>query len=138
MGSYDHPELQASATKLIKRDRWRSRLTRVFGDVQLDPRITAASASSSQGTAIAQLATEFAIGFADKASERFCDTAAELINATKLPPSEHISPDRLTGGHSRDPLLEFPSGLILRSVAAANYVLDHTPTTASEDPRRPY
>ena len=124
-------ELESAAERLIKWDERRARTAEFLHyDVTLVRREKAEKPdpwATGDPRAIPSAIVSLLMA---RATTVFCKAASATLGAERLPAEDMISPDRFAGGHARDPLIEFPSGLILRSVAAADYVLHQSADVA--------
>jgi hypothetical protein len=124
-------KLQSAAEKLIKWDERRTKTAGILGfDIAVAPR--SSYVGDSRAWAVSDLRvwpSLFVTARVARANNDFCEVVSEVAGAEKVTDKDAL-PSRILGeGHPRDPLLEFPNGLILKSVAAAHYMLGHMADT---------
>lgn len=125
------PDVQTAAERLIRWDRIRNTAAKILRfDITAPQQVPEESRAWAVGDprAIPSLIVAVGVG---RATRNFCTVVNDELGANRLPPEDMLAPDRLAGGHPRDPLIEFPNGLILRSVAAAEHILDQAGSGAA-------
>lgn len=129
MSEFLDPQLQVSANRLLKWEARRRKLAKLLGGFDLDEVVFADTQRQRDGHGTAPM-TDFiraipsvlSIMAVELASNSFCEAAESAIGAEVLPAST------APGGHALDgrafePVIMFPNGLMLKSVAAARHVV---------------